>query len=172
MNRYLEINTHLTWGEFKNFNLSLWYRKPAGIFLTIIGIGMLLLVLIYPFAPSITSGKFPLTQLIFGLSFTLLLPYWIYRSAKKNYDTNSRINENITYKFDTEWIEIKGESFDAKLTWNKINKVVETKSSFVIYTTEMTVSIVPKKDMSSEQIIELSNMIKRIPNLKMQLLNQ
>lgn len=83
MNRYLEINTHLTWDEFKNFNLSLWYRKPAGIFLTIIGIGMLLLVLIYPFAPSITSGKFPLTQLIFGLSFTLLLPYWIYRSAKK-----------------------------------------------------------------------------------------
>lgn len=165
MDNKLKLETQLSWEDLRGFNLYVLYSRWWIILITILGVFMLLSVIlhytqiasIYPYPPT--------TQIFLGLLFTVFLPVFTIWSAWKQYNSNRRFNEKITYLLDTVWIEVMGESFETKLTWEKIYKVRETKNWFLIYSNKNMANIIPKNSLNQEQILATRNLIKSIDDL-------
>jgi hypothetical protein len=88
--------------------------------------------------------KPPYFQLIFGFAIVALLPFLIYRSAKKNYSTHGRLQERIIYNFTEERITITGETFSSELSWEKTYKIEELRDWILIYQNNIIANIIPK----------------------------
>ncbi len=160
MNQPLSIKTKLTYPEYRAFNLYNLYTRPTGILLTFIGLMMWGVVLLYLVGYLDTSGQFPLQQLIFAIGMTVLVPGFTIWKTKRIYDSNIRFKEEMVYTFDETWIQVKGESFESKLTWEKMYKIKETKSWFLIYQNKIAANVIPKKGMNAQQLKQLRSLIK------------
>ena len=86
-------------------------------------------------------------------------PILVYIYARKNYNTNKRISESISYTFDKDTIQITGESFDSKFTWDKIYRVTESKNWILIWQNPQVANVVPKRDFQEEELQAFKNMV-------------
>lgn len=166
----LKVIVKLTWEDIWKYNVYGVYTKPIIIFITVIGFMMWGIVLSHSFGGRFMGETFPLQQLLFAIFFTVIIPLSIFWNARKSYRSNNRNNERIEYEFDNRWIALKGDSFESKLTWKKIHKVKETKLWFLIYASKVVAYIVPKRNMSEVEILELRKIIQSIPSLNFTLL--
>lgn len=165
-NEKIEFVSKLSKSDFRKFNFSHFYRSPIGIFLTIIGLGMWYVVLMYVFGKNEEAMEFPYLQFIFGLWMIFLMPISLIIGANRRFKSQERLHEEIKYSIDNECVEAKGESFEWKFTWDKVHKVMETKDLLLIYQSNKTANIISKKMMSQDNIQALKQMIINIPSLK------
>lgn len=121
-------------------------------------IGLLMLASVI--FPTSDDNEFPLFNLWIGLFCIIGLPIIIYYSARKNYYANPRIGETIVYKFDREVVHVKGESFESTYTWEKVYRITETGSWFLIWQNKQVANIVPKKNFSPEQLVKFNIFLK------------
>lgn len=161
----IQIKSEIELKKYINLVYTLTYKKPYILLITLIGIVLLILSILY-FTGLYEASSPPYFHLIFGLFMTVVLPYSIYRSATKNFDSNQRLSEEITYEFDHELIHIKGESFQAELTWPKSYKVLELNSWILIYQNKLVANIIPKDSFSTEQLIEFRELVQGLPDVK------
>jgi hypothetical protein len=93
--------------------------------------------------------------------FTMLIyvPLVTYVSAVRNFTANSRVSETIEYHFDNEYLSIKGESFNSQLSWDKTYKVTQTKNWILIWQNKQVGNLIPKGDITEEQIGELKEIL-------------
>ncbi|MCJ8153174.1 YcxB family protein [Chryseobacterium sp. SSA4.19] len=89
---------------------------------------------------------------------------------KKAFLSNKNIQEMIIYTFTDQKIRTEGETFDADFTWMRLYKVKENKDWFLIYQSVQVMNMVPKKNLTQDQILELRNIIKT-NNVKAKLRN-
>ncbi|WP_158534896.1 YcxB family protein [Mucilaginibacter hurinus] len=111
------------------------------------------------------QGSFPVFQLVFAIFVLAGLPFSIYRSAKKQFNENEKLSETLTYTFDTRQVEIKGETFVSFLPWDKVKKVVELNNWILIYQDNRTLNVIPKIDLTTNDLNNLRNIIKSIGGL-------
>lgn len=156
------LTTKLSIEDYIKVNYHLLYRKWTIKFMT--GVGLFMLILILFSFNSFT--QFPWFQLAFGLFLTVGLPISVYFSAKKNYRSNGRISEMINYEFDTENIQITGESFNSKLTWEKIYNVTENKDWILIWQNRQVANVVPKRDFKDGELQAFKNIVRSHGGLK------
>ena len=97
----------------------------------------------------------PWVQFALGLFLVAFLPYSIYSASVKAFTSHARLQEPITYNFTYEKLIISGESFSAEKDWNKIYKIHELKSWFLLYDNNHVFNLISKKNMSPEEINEL-----------------
>ena len=128
------------------------------------GIGLFMLLIITFSFNDFTS--FPWFQLIFGLFLTVGLPVQVYFAAKRNYKSTGRISETIAYEFDKEHIQLTGESFNSKLTWDKIYSVTENKDWVLIWQNRQIANVVPKRDFKDGQLQAFKDIVKLQSGLK------
>ena len=158
------LTTKLSFEDFIKVNYHLLYRKLSMKFMT--GFGLLLLLMV---TFSFNNFKeFPWFLLIFGLFLSVGQPVLVFFTAKKNYRSNGRISETINYEFDNENIQITGESFNSKLTWNKIYSVTENKDWILIWQSRQIANVVPKRDFKNGEL----QAFKDILNLQVGLKNK
>ncbi len=86
------------------------------------------------------------------------------------FNSNKKIQENISYSFSDEKICMEGETFSEDFMWNSIYKVKENKEWFLIYQSAQTMNMLPKKYFTKDQISELRNIIRK-NNIKAKLRN-
>jgi hypothetical protein len=156
------LRTKLTLDDYIKVNYHLLYRKMVIKFMTAIGL-FLLVLLIFLFN---TFTQFPWFQLIFGLFLTIGLPVQVYFAAKRNYRSNGRISETIIYEFDNEYIQLTGESFNSKLTWDKIYSVTENKDWILIWQNRQIANVVPKRDFKIGELQALRDIVKSHSGVK------
>jgi hypothetical protein len=156
------LTTKLTIDDYIKVNYHLLYRKSSIKFLTGIGLFMLILIL-FTFN---SFAEFPWFQLAFGLFLTVGLPVSIYFSARRNYKSNGRISETIIYEFDKENIQLTGESFNSKLTWDKIYSVTENKDWILIWQNRQVANVVPKRDFTEGQLQAFKDIVRSHGGLK------
>ena len=149
------LTTKLSLEDYIKINYHLLYRKWAVRFMTGIGFFMVL-SLLFTFDSYI---EFPWLQLLLGLFFIIGQPILVYIYARKNYNTNKRISESISYTFDKDTIQITGESFDSKFTWDKIYRVTESKNWILIWQNPQVANVVPKRDFQEEELQAFKNMV-------------
>lgn len=108
----------------------------------------------------LTSAKTTLLVLA-SLMFTVINPIIIYFNAAKQVKLNPMFRQEILYLLDTEKIIIKQEEQEAKVTWEEVQKVVETNSSIILYLNKVRAFIFPK-----EQLLEEENKLRQLINEK------
>jgi len=156
------LTTKLSIDDYIKVNYHLLYRKLVIKFMT--GIGLFMLLIITFSFNDFTS--FPWFQLIFGLFLTVGLPVQVYFAAKRNYKSTGRISETIAYEFDKEHIQLTGESFNSKLTWDKIYSVTENKDWVLIWQNRQIANVVPKRDFKDGQLQAFKDIVKLQSGLK------
>lgn len=108
-----------------------------------------------------TNHDFP----FFGL-IIILLPFFIYlltyKAAKKQINNNPRIKEDISYIFNMEYFQEKGETFEVKHFWKNILKIVEKKDMFLFYIGKNRAMLLQKADLKDNQYNELKQLFNSI----------
>jgi hypothetical protein len=155
------IESKLSEKDFINLSFVLSYgtismRIITGLFFLLFLFG-LISVIFFPVSPVNSGGE----QVLLYAAFLFIRPIMTYFTAKKNYKANQRSSELIVYNFDTDYLSIKGESFNSEFSWDKINKVTQTKNWVFIWQTKAFANAIPKHDIWEEQIDELKEILKK-----------
>ena len=105
------IKTKLELKEYIKLMYVLTYRKPMVIIISIIGLVMIIGTLGYFLGFKDMYESAPIVPGALGFAFVILVPFSIYRGAKRNFSSSGRLNETINYEFTEDRIIITGESF-------------------------------------------------------------
>jgi hypothetical protein len=119
----MTIKTKLTEKDFINVNFVLFYKKIAIRIITVMISLSFILSTVFSF---IKGNSFESTQILWVILFLGIVPLMTYFNAKKNYSSNKRISEEIEYRFEENYLDIHGESFNSQYTWDKIYKITQT----------------------------------------------
>lgn len=135
------------------FNVS--YRTPIIIFITLVGFGMLWAVISHLNGGDIgNNGSFPILQTIFSLFILIVIPLSIVQSTQKDLKTNKFISQTIEYIFTDNYFTITGETFNMQNSWSDLNKIVELKSWFILYTSKTQAIFIPKDRFEDKDTLE------------------
>jgi hypothetical protein len=107
----------------------------------------------------------PIAVLIMGLNFIFLMPYLFNRAAKKAYDTNPLISEEITYSFNEDTFYSKGESFSSEISLDKFYKVSESDEFLFLWTSKQVANAISKSNMKDTDMEELNNLFSNYPQI-------
>lgn len=147
----------MTEKDYINVNFVLLYRR---VFVKIFTGIMIFCVLFTLLAAAFFSiGSY--SSLIGPGVILFVFPLLTYFSAKQNYASNQRMTETIEYQFGEDNLVVKGESFNAQLSWDKIYKVTQTKNWVLIWQNRQVANVIPKKDIWEGQIEELKIILNR-----------
>lgn len=157
----INIITRLSVDDYIKVNYHMLYRKWATKGMTGFGIFFILLSLF-----TLISGDFSWFLFIFGLFLTVGLRTQVYFASKRTYKTDGRVSEKLEYLFDKEEITITGESFNSRLTWDKIYSVTENKDWILIWQNRQIANVVPKRDIKDGELQALKAIINSQSGLK------
>jgi hypothetical protein len=153
------LTTKLSLNDYINANYRMY---PQWMFKFLRGIGLLSLI-----SPIISAMTFPfndvtsyLPPLVVGLFLTIGLRILIYFAAKRNYESDGRISETIIYEFNNDTFQLTGESFSAKLTWDKVYKLTESKDWVFIWQSKQLAHVIPKRDFKEGEFQQFKNILK------------
>ena len=168
----MRFKSRINFNDYLKLNYTLTYKNRWVIYISIIGLLMLVVTLLYysGLMPEIFAKENPpYFQLFFGL-FTLVgIPSSIYFTAKKNFKTSERLQEDIEYEFTNDKFKLTGTSFSSEMTWDKTYKIQELKNWFLIYQNGKVANPISKRNLSLDQIEYLRNLFKNFKNVKLKL---
>lgn len=151
----MNIKSKLTERDFIDVNFILLYSRTSMKIVTAI-------IIFFLFGSLLTAfflPTMPLSQAIVPAVMLSAMPLMTYFTAKKNYASNKRISETIEYVFEKDNLLIKGESFNSQLTWDKINKVTQTKNWILIWQSRQNANPISKRDIWEGEIGELKEIL-------------
>ena len=138
----------------------------VGFIFGIIGIffSILFLALIFLVGDDIESLKdmiFPVGIVLAISVFLLIFPLFSKLITKGT--THSLVNEGSiktylglnTFRFDDEYIHRENQYRYERVKWNVMEKFIETDTHIFVYDTTLSAFIIPKRDLSTEQIMEV-----------------
>jgi hypothetical protein len=138
----MTITSRLTQKDFINANLVLLYSR---IFVKIMT-GIILLIFLSGIALEISGkNRSGIQPILTPFIILTVLPVSTYFAAKKNFNSDKRIGEQIEYTFNREDLFVKGESFHAQLSIEKIFKVTQTKNWLLVWQSKQIANVIPKE---------------------------
>ncbi|MES2061863.1 MAG: YcxB family protein [Bacteroidota bacterium] len=161
----MTIKTQIAFKEYLKLMYFLTYRKGWTIYVSIIGAIMfisaiLALLHVYDYQTD------PTFALVFGVFVIFVLPGSIYFSAKKNFASNKRLQEEIEYEFTGGKMIIRGNSFSSELGLNECFKIEELKQWFLVYQSKQTANFIPKANLGQHELDELRYIFKGLSGVK------
>lgn len=162
------IKTKITFKEYVKLLYGLIYKKPIMKLLVAFAFLMLIWIIIAQF--DILSIPKPTFYQYITLSLiSVVQPIVIYSSIWTNYYSSNHLKEKLAIEFDHTTIQVTGDSFFTKLTWEKTYKVVEVEKWFLIYQNNFSAIIIPKKSFTNEQLEKFKQLLKSIPIIDLDL---
>ena len=107
----------------------------------------------------IKGNSFESTQILWVILFLGIVPLMTYFNAKKNYSSNKRISEEIEYRFEENYLDIHGESFNSQYTWDKIYKITQTQNWVLIWHNRQVANPIPKRDIWKGELADLKDIV-------------
>ena len=149
------IQTEFTQHDFINANIAILYSKLTTKVINYLSIFLFIMFLI----AIIASPNQSYISLIIPIGMFTFSPLSVYFGSKRNFATDKMNRQLIEYHMTMESIHIKGESFTTNLSWNNIYKVTKKWGWILIWHNNQIANAIPKKLISSQQIIDLKNML-------------
>jgi hypothetical protein len=84
----------------------------------------------------------------------------------RNYYSSNHLRETLDMELAGEEIKIRGESFYMEILWSKIYKIAEKKKWFLIYQNNLSAILIPKKELSPEQIQQIQEILASVKTIK------
>ena len=152
----LRIKIKLDFKDFLNFQYG-YLRKRFANRLLLIGSILLFITVLLPVFLGQSIGH--LEQFIPSFIFILFIPTLLivatYYAAKKNFDNDPQLRKEQSYIFDSSGIQFSTESSQMKYRWDELFKFDESKSNLLIYCSPLKSFILPKNQLSEQEIIWL-----------------
>jgi len=163
----LTVHTNLLLKDSINFAFYHYFRKGSSkVVFIIFFFAFLYFLMIYS---SHLDDTFILLRAFYLFLIYLFIPGVIYFQARKTFLSDKKFSQPIQWDFDIEGAASKGFGFAISFTWNSILNVTESKDAFLIYHSNRTANIIPKRDLSPLEISHFQQLIKSIPGLKSEL---
>lgn len=167
----MKFQSQINLSQYIKLSYILYYKKALVIYLTIAGLIMLITSLLFytGVASTIYENNPPTFQLTLGLFFVFGFPIIIYFSAKKNFSSSQLLHEKVEYEFSKENLKMTGESFKTEYSWEKTYKIEELSEWFLIYQNRRVANLIPKHNMTTEQITCLTDIFRSLRMSKVKL---
>jgi len=161
----MKLKAKVTIRQYLKILFSLTYSKPIMIFLISFAVLLVLWISLYQF--SILNLPEPVIyQYIALLLIAVIQPTVIFITIIRNYYSSNHLRETLDMHLAEDRIKIRGESFYMEILWSKIYKVVEKKNWFLIYQNNLSAILIPKKNLSPEQIIQIQEILGSVQTIK------
>ncbi len=155
------ITHQLTLQEYRNLNYGLSLRRPlfiiinalAGLFL----VYHVLLLFTRRFA-ILDDDTYSYFLFITVMGVTMLV--MVFFMTGRNFRTNYRLKENITYTFSDSGYTVNGESFTSNLDWSGVYKVKIIPGWLLIYQSKTIANLIKTHPIDQKQIEELKHFLK------------
>ena len=141
------VETKLSEKDYTDVMFFLLYRSWGYWILTLLGF---FLITGYPLL-FWKEGGWQWFIIIYGFFLILWAPLRTALACRKNFRSNKRIQETLTYTFGQGEMHVKGESFDTTCGWQGIHKVGETDRCFLIWQSRTQTNLLPKRAFTPEQ---------------------
>ncbi len=86
------------------------------------------------------------------IALFFIMHYSNKRNAQKEFKKNTRLHEPHSYIITEDSIHIKGGPFNTIFQWDKLHDMTESKRNFFIWLSKGSAQIVPKRDMTPDEI--------------------
>ena len=153
----IKLDVKLKTMDMYNFFMYHSYTRFSG--LLSIHLGAAMAVLLVSTYNEVQAGQ-SLMYFLFCLFFLIYNPVAFYLRALKQIKTAPLFQKPITYKFDSTGIQTIQGGESAKVKWENILKVVETRRCIIVYLSKVRASVIPKESIGSEYT-NLTDMIKK-----------
>lgn len=101
-------------------------------------------------------------NIIFPLLVFVLFPLILYLITKYSFNKNFRLKEDVSIIMNSSFMIEKGETFEVKTPWNKIESVYEKKHLFLINHNKHQKGFLSKKHFSKQELIDFKNLLNSI----------
>lgn len=163
----MKIQTKLEFKEYLRLLFILTYKRPIVIIVTLLGVAIIAMSLLY-FTNIILPNSFEhIIQLILGIFIITYLPFSVWLGAKRTFKTHKLIQETIIYDFQENNVTITGETFNSEIELDKLYRILELKDWFLLYHNNRLMNIVTKPQDSVE-IEKLRSILNKV-NVKKKL---
>tara|TARA_R110001592_G_scaffold62406_1_gene191016 strand:+ start:751 stop:1227 length:477 start_codon:yes stop_codon:yes gene_type:complete len=99
--------------------------------------------------------------LFIGIALLVLIPYLIYRSIAKRYNSLPRIRELVKYSVSENEIQVIGESYNITLKTANVLKVKETKLILFFYENKTQAHLIPKRVLNESDLKKLKEILNK-----------
>lgn len=170
----IEVHYKVSFQDYMGLMFQLAYRRWTYIVITLLGaLQIPLIIAMYIIPGAYQPGNLLSSFLL--IVFAFLMPLLLYFRSRKYYLSNASFRQDIKATFTNEAIEFVGfgKRQSTRLTWDRIQKVLETRDWFVFYQTAYFFNFVPKKAFAAQkQLEQLDKIIRSKPNVKAKLKNR
>lgn len=138
-----------------NSSLMMKYLRYFGMFLAIIGT----FGLYQYYVNNVTADFWSWFLPFFGLYLFFMPQINAYFQTNQLIKSGNHITELLTFSFDQEQYELKGENFSSQIQWKLLKKVVFKKGLVLLFLTDKTATILPERVLSHEQLEALKSLV-------------
>ena len=164
------IKTQVTFKQYAKLLFGLTYHRP--VMKLLLGVAALLALWITFYYLNLFDLPMPIIYQYITLGLILLVqPIVIFTTIYTVYHSSNQICEPLEMEFLPVAIKIHGNSFYMEVKWEKMFKIIEKPSWFLIYQNSLSAIIIAKKDLGNEEILELRKILHAIENVPIQLMD-
>ncbi len=151
----MKIKAKITSSDYIGLMFLLTYRKPAAIVITTGGLVSVGFLVAWYLGKHTEGDKPQLFLIAFAVATLIVLPFFVYRMARKAYDASALLQETIEYEFSDKFVALTGQSFAVEKDWEMLPKVEEIGKWFFIYESDKMANLIPFKCMTDEELKQL-----------------
>ncbi|MEO8150870.1 MAG: YcxB family protein [Bacteroidia bacterium] len=157
--------------QYAKLCIIVYYRRPAIIFITILGWLVMFYIFLMATINISTSARGTVLIIAFVYAAYLLTrPYLIYLNARNYFGTSKHLQEKIHYEFSEEKIITQSDDYKGERGWDKFYKIVELKHFFLLYHDAKLMNIIPKSFFKSpDDVHKLRELIREKSHIKQKL---
>lgn len=140
----ISFSVKMTPIEVFKFTLYHSYHKLSGLIGILLSL-IALVILIVSFSELDDRNKTILT--IVALWFTILEPLTLFFRARTQVKKNKAYQKPLEYLMNSEGITVSQDEQQQTIAWDKLMKIVETKTQYLVYSSRIHAFVFPKKSI-------------------------
>lgn len=137
-----EVDVHMTASVLYDYMLRHTYMSLTGPIATILGIMCIMFWV---------NGA-NIVYLIAGIVIVAYLPWNLFLNAKRQALTNEAFKKPLHYAFTEDGIYVSQDGKTEMQKWDNMHKAVSTGKSVIVYTSKVSASIFPRKDLGEDSV--------------------
>lgn len=144
--------------DILKINFKMYYSKPAGIILTLLGV-FLLYRSVYVISD---TGFLPVIfMLVLGIMFTIFTPLMLFVNTGRGFDKDPSLQKPFILKIYNNYYILEHPSGTSRIEWSKLVRVVEQNSAFIFYISTQLYHAIPKSAIinNPESLLKLRNIL-------------
>ncbi|MCM1158692.1 MAG: YcxB family protein [Bacteroidales bacterium] len=147
----ITFSVQMTVKEVYRFTMYHVYHGNAGRFGLLISLAALVMLLV-SFDSLSDQSRAVLT--LVAVWYVIIEPVIMYHRAKGQVKRNKSYQQPLCYRLDGEGITVSQNEEQHSIAWDKLFKIVKTKSQYLIYSSKIYAFVFPMKDVGDCDMLE------------------